>query len=358
MTSTTNTQPTVSAVVVSYNYRDFVGAALDSCLSQTIPFDQVIVVDDGSTDGSIDLIESYRDRVQIVEKVNGGPLSAVWTALEAVTSDYVYVLDADDVAEPGLLAEVKPLLGQGVVKVQFQLRSIDSGGKPLDSVFPSYAQDYSSPDMLRDNQMLGFYVCAPTSGNVFRADYLRYLRDLDLINSRGAFDGVPAQVAPYFGAITSINSPLALYRVHDKSLSQWGNPTPALMDRELTRYRARWDEARSVLAASGKPAPESEHTAYVLERQLLKPVLEERRPSLRTALRYSRKIARSRVSPVQRVVLIAWALALPALPKHTANSLVVARRSPKRRNAVTRLAVTLVRAGRQRRTGAPMQSRT
>ena len=88
-----------TCLVSNYNYRAYVDAAVDSVLAQTVPFDEIIVVDDGSTDGSLShLREYYRNesRVQVVSKQNGGQLSTFNRGFQHATGDLVFFLDADD----------------------------------------------------------------------------------------------------------------------------------------------------------------------------------------------------------------------------------------------------------------------
>jgi glycosyltransferase involved in cell wall biosynthesis len=89
----------VSVVVNSYNYRDYVCEAVDSVLRQTRSADEIIVVDDGSTDGSQELLrDRYRaePRVQLVCKSNAGQLSALNAAYLRSSGDVVFFLDSDD----------------------------------------------------------------------------------------------------------------------------------------------------------------------------------------------------------------------------------------------------------------------
>lgn len=95
--------PRVSVVVNNHNYRDYVGEAVDSALGQTRPVQQIVVVDDGSTDGSADLLrERYASRpeVLVVSKGNGGQLSAINEGCRLADGDIMFFLDADDRYEP------------------------------------------------------------------------------------------------------------------------------------------------------------------------------------------------------------------------------------------------------------------
>jgi len=106
-----------SVVVTNYNYREFVAEAVDSALAQTRAPLEVIVVDDGSTDGSPDdLRQRYgRDaRVRLICGENGGQLAAFQRGLAAAGGDLVCFLDADDrwgadyLRQVGELFEARP----------------------------------------------------------------------------------------------------------------------------------------------------------------------------------------------------------------------------------------------------------
>jgi glycosyltransferase involved in cell wall biosynthesis len=91
----------------SYNYRPFVGDAVESALRQSRPFDQILVVDDGSSDGSLELLEQRfggEPRIQIIGKTNGGQLSCFNYAIPQVAGELLFFLDADDRYRPTYLA--------------------------------------------------------------------------------------------------------------------------------------------------------------------------------------------------------------------------------------------------------------
>jgi glycosyltransferase involved in cell wall biosynthesis len=100
---------TFSVVVTNYNYRDFVVEAVDSALAQTRAPVQIIIVDDGSTDGSQELLrERYGADARITLRcvVNGGQLSAFVKGIDGVVGDVICFLDADDRWEPDYLARI------------------------------------------------------------------------------------------------------------------------------------------------------------------------------------------------------------------------------------------------------------
>ena len=100
---------TFSVIITNYNYRDYVGQAVDSVLAQTRAAAQVIVMDDGSTDGSAAwLAERYGNEARVTLRCvsNGGQLSAFVKGLDGVTGDVVCFLDADDYWGEDYLARV------------------------------------------------------------------------------------------------------------------------------------------------------------------------------------------------------------------------------------------------------------
>jgi glycosyltransferase involved in cell wall biosynthesis len=94
-------------LITNYNYSTFIEECLEGALSQTIPFDLILVVDDGSTDDSKSLIESISHRnpsVKLIAKKNGGQLSGFNAAVNLINNDdRVFFLDADDVYPPDYL---------------------------------------------------------------------------------------------------------------------------------------------------------------------------------------------------------------------------------------------------------------
>src|SRR5208283_183812 len=114
-------RPLVSIVVTNYNYARYLRAAIDSALAQTYPHVEVIVVDDGSTDESREVIESYEKRVLPVIKANGGHGSAVNAGFVVSRGEIVIFLDADDELLPEAVDQVVKVWYPGVAKAQFQL---------------------------------------------------------------------------------------------------------------------------------------------------------------------------------------------------------------------------------------------
>jgi glycosyltransferase involved in cell wall biosynthesis len=89
-------QPRIAAVIPTYNRDEFIARAIDSVVTQRCPPDEVIVVDDGSSDRTKAVVSRYGDRVTFVQKENGGVSSARNAGVELARADFIAFLDSDD----------------------------------------------------------------------------------------------------------------------------------------------------------------------------------------------------------------------------------------------------------------------
>ena len=88
--------PKLSVVIPNYNRATLIGETLDNVLAQTRPPDEVIVVDDGSTDNSVAIIERYGKRVTLIRQANAGPGAARNRGLAAARGELIQFMDSDD----------------------------------------------------------------------------------------------------------------------------------------------------------------------------------------------------------------------------------------------------------------------
>lgn len=156
-------------LVNSFNYERFLSECLDSLVRQHIPFDQVVIVDDGSTDGSRELIESYCQQHpgwHAVFKQNAGQLSCFNAARPFVRpDDLVTLLDADDVYPPdylgGLLARAQAL------NADFYFADVvnfcSGTEQPIASSLAPTQQDWVMPCSSALTRALGIWMGSPTS---------------------------------------------------------------------------------------------------------------------------------------------------------------------------------------------------
>jgi glycosyltransferase involved in cell wall biosynthesis len=108
------TDQLVSVIIPTYNRADTVCASIDSVLGQTYPNIEVIVVDDGSTDGTRGVLETYGKRIRIVTQVNAGPAIARNRGISVAKGDIIALLDSDDLWLP--------------TKLERQVKSLEDAG--------------------------------------------------------------------------------------------------------------------------------------------------------------------------------------------------------------------------------------
>jgi O-antigen biosynthesis protein len=145
---TVSTVRTVSVVVPNYNYAAFLRQRMDSIWSQTYPIHEVILLDDGSTDNSADVIADLKreagDRLHVVmNATNSGSVSRQWArGVEVATGDLVWIAEADDFAEPGFLASVVAAFDDPEIVLSYsQSRQVNGDGQVTAESYLDYVAD-------------------------------------------------------------------------------------------------------------------------------------------------------------------------------------------------------------------------
>ena len=103
-------KPASSLIIPAYNSSASIGRSIDSALEQTVPAHEIIVIDDGSTDDTADIIRSYGSKVRLITQDNQGQGAARNAGLAVATGRYIAFLDADDYWEPGFLEHMERFL--------------------------------------------------------------------------------------------------------------------------------------------------------------------------------------------------------------------------------------------------------
>lgn len=204
----------VSVVINNYNYGRYLRAAIDSSLAQSYPQVEVVVVDDGSTDDSREVIESYGNRIIPLIKSNGGQGSAFNAGFAASQGEIVIFLDADDELLDDAVDRVVKAWRPGVAKVQFQLELVDDGGKSLGMLVPQFNGFIPNGDIRDRIVRFGEYPTPPSSGSAYARAVLKQLMPLDEAIWLLAADRPLFFLTPFFGDLVSLCTPLGRYRIH------------------------------------------------------------------------------------------------------------------------------------------------
>ncbi len=206
----------VSIIVNNFNYARFVESAVESALGQTYHNCEVIVVDDGSTDGSQELLERFKGRALVVLKGNGGQASAMNAGLRAAGGELIVFLDSDDALFPYAIESAVNAWHQGVAKVQFPLEILDQDNQATGLRMPR--ESLSEGSLMEQFLETGRYVTAPTSGNIFARDFLEKVFPIPEREFETG-DGYLNTCAPFYGRIVALPQPLGFYRVHGKGMT-------------------------------------------------------------------------------------------------------------------------------------------
>lgn len=228
-------QPLITICVLNYNYARFLADAIDSALAQDYEHIEVVVVDDGSTDESPEIVARYGDRVRGMRKENGGQGSAVNAGFVAARGDIVMFLDADDILVPGIAGAVASAFASdpGLAKVQFRMALANVTGEPLGPVVPPRPGHLPNGD-LRDHVVrFRNYAWQPTSANAHPAWVLRQVLPVPEARYRTDSDCYLAELVPLFGPVRSLDDVGVRYRLHGANSFAGRAVTPEWIHRKL-----------------------------------------------------------------------------------------------------------------------------
>ena len=323
--------PSFSIIVTCYNYGRYVAQAIESALSQTYANKQLIVVNDGSTDDSLEVISRYADRVQIIDQPNAGSIAAYNRGYQAASGDAIVLLDADDVLAPGALDQVAAIWTEQTAKVQWDLSIIDAAGRDLGRKFCNFDPRYDAQRVRDAFRRTGTYRWPVSAGNA----YARWFADeLFPLSPAHGPDGALNTVAPVYGVVETLARPLGSYRIHGRNI--WSNTATDVV-RLPERIRQRSDEAelmrqhahrRGVEVPSGSVL---DHEIAFVNYRMMAKALEldypgSARDSRARLLRQALRVLRAERYPTQlSLAHMAWFSALAVAPPVSAARLISAR---------------------------------
>lgn len=340
----------LSVVICNHDYEAFVAEAIESALSIDWPDVEVIVVDDGSTDGSRDVIARYADRVAVVHQANLGQWAACNAGFARVSGDVVIFLDSDDLLDPSLMRRLATVWRPGISKVQFQMKVVDEQGRPTGAVLPQFHVVPTPAEVRAWALSAAAYPTPPGSGNAYSRAFLEKI--FPLPGGDRAADSYCLAAAPYLGDVVTIAEPLVAYRVHGKNQGAMARIDPRRFSFELERARFRLRFARSVASGASTPASDQvldRSLTYLPYRLASLKLLPEQHPIAGdTSWRLMRDMTAACFTPQgvrarSRALLWIWAGAVAASPAKWGSELVLWRFAPMRRPAFVARALGALR---------------
>jgi glycosyltransferase involved in cell wall biosynthesis len=240
--------PKVSVAIICFNYGRFLPECLDSCLAQTVPADQIVVVNDGSTDDTAQVLDGYAarfSRVQPIHQRNGGICAATNAALAACTGDVVLLLDADDAMAPErvekVLAALRGRVGGHLPGWTHNAMQRFSEGQPHLGLAPYYPGGRAPEGWLAAETLKAAScpVLSLTSGLAFRREVLEAIGPLD--TDRGMYQDLQlCTAAALISPSAWIPEPLTRYRVHGASATK-GSMVSVEQIKAMRQRAARFD---------------------------------------------------------------------------------------------------------------------
>ena len=249
---------TTSILINNYNNARYIAACIDSVITQTVPADEVIVYDDGSTDDSLEILRRYGDRIVLIEGRHDASrpsrenqANAVYRAFERSSGDWLFLLDGDDVFARNKVERVLRSLKYrvGVSLVQSPVLLIDEHGSEIGRYRDKRFHHANINVAIYEQNDVDFFY--PTSAMVVSRAALSMVLPLDMsVCPALACDTQIGMLMPLLGQVVTIEENLSCWRRHSGSyISALG--------------RSRWFQAQQTMrrvrafnaAASGFAAP-------------------------------------------------------------------------------------------------------
>lgn len=226
--------PLVSIILNNYNYAHFIGEAIESVLKQTYSNYEILLVDDGSTDDSRQIIEQYavkHDKIIPIFKENGGQTSAFNEAFKRVSGDIIALLDSDDYWYPQKLEKIVRKHGEGYRFVQHYLSNNGNG------IYRKVNTDINWHSVLVNYGYL--YHHSVSSSLSFSKELIEpFFPLLNEEDMRYCADGILVMIALSLTEVGFIEEELGFYRIHGKNgfvgKSDFGKAAREVLERQHT----------------------------------------------------------------------------------------------------------------------------
>ncbi|KAM3096679.1 glycosyltransferase family 2 protein [Phormidesmis sp. 146-35] len=210
----------VSVIIANYNYDRYLSTAIYSVLAQTYTDYEIIVVDDGSTDNSHQLLAEFHsklpaDKFKVILQENQGHGGAINTGFQNSVGEILAFLDSDDIWHPSKLEQIVRAFKQpGTAGVAHMLDVIDSGGIAVNLQTPFLQiPDDNLARIILDTG--GIWHFPATTGLSFHRSVLQKILPITPPEWRFWPDGCLLYCAAFLGKITAINEVLGSYRTHE-----------------------------------------------------------------------------------------------------------------------------------------------
>lgn len=214
-------QPLVSVIIPSYNYLKYISRCIESAQSQDYPNIELIIVDDGSTDGSFEFLQELNSKIKVIHQSNQGVSIARNRGLLEATGDYIAFLDADDYWDPSKISKQLEVLKQMSADLVYSgINLVSPDGSKITGTLKPHFSGQCAPAFRRFPARA--VVTLGTSNALFKRSILA---------KSGLFDPSLSIAADWdffrrycdFGKVATLNEELTYYRQHPENMSSYSN---------------------------------------------------------------------------------------------------------------------------------------
>jgi glycosyltransferase involved in cell wall biosynthesis len=240
-------QPFVSILINNYNYGLFLKQAIDSALGQTWRHSEIIMVDDGSTDDSREIISSYGESIVPVLQENRGQAAAFNAGFLASRGDILCFLDSDDVFLPGKVESMVNAWrrNQDAGLIYHQLLFIDKEGRQIGNRWPSSVLHGSLN--ARAERSGGWWPVPTTSALACSRAYLQKVLPIPCDPYRLCADAYIVGLAPFVTPVVGVSESLAMYRIHGANNHQAARDSKESFRRKMKRCEVEFEQLQMAL---------------------------------------------------------------------------------------------------------------
>jgi glycosyltransferase involved in cell wall biosynthesis len=244
-------RPSISVLINNHNYGRFVARAIASALAQKEQEAEIVIVDDGSTDQSREVLQGYRDKVKIVLQNNRGQAAAINAGVRVSEGEYLCFLDADDWWAPGKLAAISAVFRshKKAALVYHRLQPVLADEAPTQKPIPRTLCDGDLSRRLIKSA--GWWPFPMTSAIAVRRSAWEKVGDIPE-EFRISADAWLAGMYPFVGDVAALPHPLGFYRIHSNN---WYRPVDdtAMLRKRMAHWHATVEATNRFLAAHGLP---------------------------------------------------------------------------------------------------------
>lgn len=226
-------QKKISVIIPNHNYARYLDQAIESVLIQNYKNLELIVVNNGSTDDSLEVLEKYGDKILLINQPNLGQSGARNSGLSLATGELIAFLDADDFWEPNKLRMQILLMNDDTQLVYCGISPFrDLRNEKLRSVLPKFRGSCSD-----------YFINVPGASIVLSGESTAVF-SRELLDKVGFFDTELNSTAGWdffrrcsrFTNFDFVNEPLVHYRLHSSNMSNSNNPVILDMRKAYSKF--------------------------------------------------------------------------------------------------------------------------